>query len=66
MTLMGYQHQQWIHFIIIYFFDCEISKQYFAEDVGKSGGAEDPLSWLFNVIEQKEILMYHYQNLYLD
>lgn len=34
------------------FFDCEISKQYFAEDVGKSGGAED-FKLLFNVIEQK-------------
>ena len=33
------------------FFDCEISKQYFAEDVGKSGGAED-FKLAFNVIEQ--------------
>lgn len=34
------------------FFNCNISKQYYAEDVGNSGGAED-FKLNFNVIERK-------------
>lgn len=35
------------------FFDCQVTKEYFAEDVGKVGGAED-FKLLFNVIDYKK------------